>query len=83
MLASAQNLTDLLALFKALKDNHEAGCEALRCLANTLLLVEGARLTLIEDAVDGGEVALQLLEVRRVILYLQMACPDRDASGYC
>ncbi|KAI0052651.1 hypothetical protein FA95DRAFT_1601694 [Auriscalpium vulgare] len=62
ILASAQNLSDLLALFKTYKDNHEAGCEALRCVANTLLLVETSRQTLLEKDVNGGEVAMQLLE---------------------
>lgn len=41
----------------------EASSEALRCIANALLLVERARTTFIEKEVDGGDACVTLLEV--------------------
>jgi Guanine nucleotide exchange factor synembryn len=64
VIASASNLSTLLAVSKSFKDsNLEASLEALRCIANALLLIESARSTLLSDAVGGGEYALLLLEV--------------------
>ncbi|KAH9978248.1 guanine nucleotide exchange factor [Lactifluus volemus] len=63
VIASANNLSTLLAISKTFKDsNLEASLEALRCIANALLLIESARVTLLSDAVNGGEYAILLLE---------------------
>ncbi|KAI0314738.1 guanine nucleotide exchange factor [Amylostereum chailletii] len=62
VLSSSDNLSFLLALADAFKDNFDASCEALRCVANTLLLVEAARRTLIEEGINGGETAVVMLE---------------------
>jgi hypothetical protein len=64
VLASATNLSFLLSLADQYKDNIDASCEALRCVANTMLLIEDARTTVIGDSVKGGEHAVQLLQVR-------------------
>lgn len=64
VIASDNNLSTLLAVSKSLRDNNlEASLEALRCIANALLLVESARTTLISGSVNGGEYAALLLEV--------------------
>ena len=64
VIALDSNLSTLLAASKSFKDsNLEAALEALRCIANALLLIEGARATLISDSVNGGEYAVSLLEV--------------------
>lgn len=64
VIASDSNLSTLLAASKSFKDsNLEAALEALRCIANALLLIESARATLISDSVNGGEYAVLLLEV--------------------
>jgi hypothetical protein len=64
VIALDSNLSTLLAASKSFKDsNIEAALEALRCIANALLLIESARATLISDSVNGGEYAVSLLEV--------------------
>lgn len=66
VIALENNLSTLLTTSKSFKDgNLEASLEALRCIANALLLVESARATIINDSVNGGEYALLLLEVSR------------------
>jgi hypothetical protein len=63
-MALASNLSVLLTASKNFKDsNLEASLEALRCIANALLLIESARATFISDSVNGGEYAVLLLEV--------------------
>ncbi|KAI6033834.1 hypothetical protein PISMIDRAFT_23831 [Pisolithus microcarpus 441] len=62
MLASPANLRHLLSIattshLESLKENN-----ALRCIANTCLLIEPARVTFIGSDVNGGNVALDLLE---------------------
>jgi hypothetical protein len=65
VIALDSNLSTLLASSKSFKDsNLDASLEALRCIANALLLVESARATIISDSVNGGEYAVLLLEVR-------------------
>lgn len=64
VIALDSNLSTLLASSKSFKDsNLDASLEALRCVANALLLVESARATIISDSVNGGEYAVLLLEV--------------------
>ena len=62
-LSSPGNLSTLLVLFSAFKDDPDASSEALRCIANALLLVESARSTFIQREVDGGTICISLLEV--------------------
>jgi len=64
VIALENNLSTLLTTSKSLKDsNLEASLEALRCIANALLLIESARATIISDSVNGGEYGVLLLEV--------------------
>lgn len=64
VIALESNLSTLLTTAKSFKDgNLEASLEALRCIANALLLVESARATIINESVNGGEYAVLLLEV--------------------
>ncbi|KAH9059374.1 guanine nucleotide exchange factor [Lactarius vividus] len=63
VLASASNLSILLSVSKNFNgSNLDASLEALRCIANTLLLIESARTTLTSDSVNGGEYAVLLME---------------------
>lgn len=63
VLAPASNLSILLAVSKNFSgSNLDASLEALRCIANTLLLIESARTTLTSESVNGGEYAVLLLE---------------------
>lgn len=62
-LAEAGSLSMLLSLSTSLKDDPEASTEALRCIANTLLLFDHARSTLISKDVGGGEICLSMLDV--------------------
>ncbi|KAH9037625.1 guanine nucleotide exchange factor [Lactarius pseudohatsudake] len=63
VLASASNLSILLTVSKNFSgSNLDASLEALRCIANTLLLIESARTTLTSDSVNGGEYAVLLME---------------------
>lgn len=61
-LSSPANLSTLLSLAATFKDDLEASSEALRCIANALLLIEWARSTFIEKAVSGGQICLGMLE---------------------
>ncbi|KAJ7768181.1 guanine nucleotide exchange factor [Mycena olivaceomarginata] len=61
-LGTAQNLSALLELSASLKDDPEASGEALRCIANALLLIERARSVFITKEVNGGEACMALLQ---------------------
>lgn len=63
-LASTSNLSTLLGLSTTFKDEHDASCEALRCIANALLLIEGARSALLSKSVNGGDLCVIMLDVR-------------------
>lgn len=63
-LGTAPNLSILLELVASLKDDPEASGEALRCIANALLLIERARSVFISKEVNGGETCMALLQVR-------------------
>jgi len=60
-LATAMNLSTLLALSASLKDDPKASSEALRCVANALLLVEDARNNWVRADVGGGKASVELL----------------------
>jgi hypothetical protein len=62
LLGTAPNLLALLGLVQAYKDDQEAAGEALRCIANALLLIERARSVFITKEVNGGDVCVSLLQ---------------------
>ncbi|KAJ6522759.1 guanine nucleotide exchange factor [Mycena vulgaris] len=62
VLGTAPNLSILLGLVASLKDDLEASGEALRCIANALLLIERARSVFISKEVNGGETCIALLQ---------------------
>ncbi|KAK0490426.1 guanine nucleotide exchange factor [Armillaria novae-zelandiae] len=61
-LATASTLSALLGLSISFKDDPEASSEALRCIANTMLLFEHARGTFIGKDVAGGETCVGMLD---------------------
>ena len=76
-LASSTNLLTLLGFATAFKDDPDASSEALRCVANALLLIEEARSTFIGKSVNGGDTCLAMLEVFNISIealtfYLRM-----------
>ncbi|KAJ7638321.1 guanine nucleotide exchange factor [Roridomyces roridus] len=62
VLGTAPNLSILLGLVATYKDDPEASGEALRCIANAMLLIERARSVLLTKEVNGGEICLALLQ---------------------
>lgn len=62
-LASSTNLSTLLGFVNTFKDDPNASSEALRCIANALLLIEEARTTFLNKSVNGGDICLVMLEV--------------------
>lgn len=62
-IATAANLSALLTISDHLKDDIDASNEALRCIANALLLVEKARRTFVRKDVGGGSTMIEFLEV--------------------
>lgn len=65
VVAMAANFSALLSVFNSFKDNAEASNEALRCIANALLLIADGRHTFVSKSVGGGEAIVELLEVSR------------------
>lgn len=63
VVATRQNLTSLLTIFNAFKDDAEASNEALKCIANALLLIEPARTSFVQKDINGGDAIIDLLEV--------------------
>lgn len=66
-ISSPKNLSTLLEL--AFKEDQEVSNEALRCIANALLLVEQTRDIFTQKEVDGGIITASLLEVSFVPQY--------------
>lgn len=64
VLASIANLKCLMTLAIKLETAPDASNEALKCVANTLLLSEPARTTLLSQDIDGGNICIELLQVR-------------------
>jgi len=62
VIATSANLSTLLALSRSFKDDADASNEALRCIANAMLLISYARDTYIRSDVGGGDAAVELLE---------------------
>ncbi|KAF5368987.1 hypothetical protein D9758_003121 [Tetrapyrgos nigripes] len=84
-LATAPALSTFLSLANSFRDDIDASCEALRCIANTMLLFEQARRTLTTKEVGGGEAVLAMLEkaitpdqlfILSRILFLATASPS-------
>ncbi|PPQ77287.1 hypothetical protein CVT25_010869 [Psilocybe cyanescens] len=62
-IAEPNVLSTLLGLAVTfIKDDPEAASEALRCIANALLLIEQARSTFISSDVNGGDTCILMLE---------------------
>lgn len=61
-LSEAPNLLTLLGFATTFKDDPEASSEALRSIANALLLIEEARSTFISKDVNGGDTCIVMLE---------------------
>ncbi|TDL17549.1 hypothetical protein BD410DRAFT_729913 [Rickenella mellea] len=73
VLSEQNNLKSLLSISKSFrKADSEASNEALRCVANAMLLVEQGRLTWPE--IGGGEYAVELLETSNSPPVLFLAC---------
>lgn len=68
-LAEPGSLETLLVLAKDEVDL-EASNEALRCVANALLLHESARTSILSSQVNGGHICIGMLEVRLFLLAL-------------
>ncbi|KAG0695447.1 guanine nucleotide exchange factor [Suillus ampliporus] len=62
VLASVPNLKCLMTLALKLETTPDASNEALKCIANTLLLSEPARTRLLSQEIDGGNICVDLLQ---------------------
>ncbi|KAF5333430.1 hypothetical protein D9611_002341 [Ephemerocybe angulata] len=62
VIASTDNLKTLLSFQSTFKDIPDAATEALRCIANSLLLIESGRSLFLEKGVDGGDSCVLMLE---------------------
>ncbi|KAG2035369.1 guanine nucleotide exchange factor [Suillus americanus] len=62
VLASVPNLKCLMMLAIKLETAPDASNEALKCVANTLLLSEPARTRLLSQEIDGGNICVDLLQ---------------------
>lgn len=63
VISTPANLSILLALSTSLKNDPQATTEALRCVANALLLIDTARDTWVDKQVGGGDACISLLDV--------------------
>lgn len=61
-LALPENFLSLLSLSTSYEGDRDASLEALRCIANALLLVESSRETFLKSPVNGGDFCLNALE---------------------
>lgn len=67
-IATPANLNTIISVSEHFKDDADASNEALRCVANALLLVESARRTFVRKEVGGGEAMVDFLEVSLCLL---------------
>ncbi len=74
-IAKSANLHAVLSVAEHFKDDVDSSNEALRCIANALLLVESARKTFVRKEVGGGESMVEFLEVS-VVLYTMLLVID-------
>jgi len=63
VIAEPESLKALLGFQSSLKDYPDAASEALRCIANALLLIDSARTPFLEKGIDGGDICMTMLEV--------------------
>ncbi|KAL0566483.1 hypothetical protein V5O48_015531 [Marasmius crinis-equi] len=84
-LSTPAGLSMILAIATNLKDDREAFCEALRCIANTMLLHDEARYKLVSKEVGGGDICVgwlykatdtEVIFVLSRILFLSTASPS-------
>ncbi|KAK1218716.1 hypothetical protein PQX77_018615 [Marasmius sp. AFHP31] len=84
-LSTPSGLSMVLSIATNLKDDHEACSEALRCIANTMLLRDEARYRFVSKEVGGGDICVGLLHksiepelvfVLARILFLSTASPS-------
>jgi hypothetical protein len=61
ILATPANLSTLMAIYASFADDPAASVEALKCVANTLLLVERARAILVQEG--NAKLCVDMLEV--------------------
>ncbi|KAG1729071.1 guanine nucleotide exchange factor [Suillus paluster] len=89
VLASVPNLKCLMTLALNLETTPDASNEALKCVANTLLLSEPARTRILSQEIDGGNICVDLLQKSTApentflssrILFLCTASPHQSAS---
>ncbi|KAG1753313.1 guanine nucleotide exchange factor [Suillus lakei] len=89
VLASVPNLKRLMTFAIKLEPAPDASNEALKCVANTLLLSEPARTRLLSQDIDGGNICVDLLQKSATpentflssrILFLCTASPNQSAS---
>jgi len=73
VLASSPNLKCLIILATKLETTPDASNEALKCVANTLLLSEVARTRLLTEEVDGGNLFIDLLQKSTTPEYIFIA----------
>ncbi|KAF7984825.1 hypothetical protein HWV62_10757 [Athelia sp. TMB] len=62
IIGQPENLSLLLTIHNNVKGDSEAGIEALRCIANALLLIDTARAAFVSDTVGGGKFAVAYLD---------------------
>lgn len=85
-LAEAPNLLTLLGFATTFKDDLDASGEALRSIANALLLIEEARSTFISKNVNGGDACILMLEVfflssrENTALWFDCFCTKKSTS---
>ncbi|KAH9941215.1 guanine nucleotide exchange factor [Epithele typhae] len=91
VIGTAANFTKLLSIYAAYEGTPEASGTTLRCLANTLLQVESARVTFVEEPVAGGHWAVEILKksesldliffAARVLLYAIVSDPADNRAA--
>ena len=80
VIATRPNLTALLAIFNAFKDDADASNEALKCICNALLLIEPSRTLFVQKDVGGSDAVIDLLEVRALRRFHYERCSHQNVS---
>lgn len=79
VLSSSSNLRCLLKLSSKIDNSLQN--DALRCIANTVLLNESARVTFVGSEVDGGHVCIDLLQVSPTFVDTLASLTDSQKSS--
>jgi len=82
-LATSSNLSTLLGFSTTFKDDFDAACEALRCIANALLLIDAARSTFISKEVNGANVCVSMLDVSSHYIPVSSVAPNFSHIESC